>query len=141
MKNKVQMYMKKLNEEEKHEAMAKRGSHSAVDNQSVTVQSRGSATGILRDQNTPKKNQLGRMSGLEPSGPSIKSPLSPESDLNRGAEVISFADNSPSTKRGSRRGEIRFKDFQSGEQSLGQDLNKFAKRMSVIQPGPYLNKM
>ena len=81
------------------------------------------------------------MSGLEPSGPSIKSPLSPESDLNRGAEVISFADNSPSTKRGSRRGEIRFKDFQSGEQSLGQDLNKFAKRMSVIQPGPYLNKM
>ena len=102
--------MKKLNEEEKEEARAKRGSHSAVDNQSVTVQSKGSATGILKDVSTPNR-ATGRMSGLDHGGPSVKSPLSHESDLNRGADVHSFADGSPSTKRGSRRGEIKFRDF------------------------------
>ena len=83
------------------------------------------------------------MSGLEPSGPSIKTPLSPESDLTRGVEVINFADGSPATKRSSRRGEIKFRDFQSGEQSLGQvfarhaaDAPEAAKRFSMIQPGP-----
>ena len=92
------------------------------------------------------------MSGLEPSGPSMKTPLSPESDLTRGAEVINFADGSPGvTKRSSRRGEIRFRDFQSGEQSLGQGFSNqaanaalpetVAKRFSLIQPGPQIKKM